>query len=474
MDIVFEKFIRAIRDNQLLGKGERVLLAISGGADSVAMLRLFLAIRQKWQLDLVVAHYNHKLRAKESDDDEAFVRQLAMENGLECNVAVNVDPTLNAQAGNLEERARESRYAFFTGLAQQLIATKVALGHTMNDQAETILMRLLRGTGSTGLAGIPVAREQMFIRPLLFTGRDEIRGFLERHQQSWREDASNADWRFLRNRMRHDLLPKLQQDYNPKIIETLSNTARVLSEEADALQQLAREFVVAHAIHETPGRLLLPAELLRAQPRGLGKLILRETLRLLGSEDSAGSSLHLETIYDLLSSDKSGRSFEKGEVTVSRQFQTLCFEKADSAKKADLQDHYELPVPGEVKVPEAGVIFRTSLDGETKGPTLSQGLMRTIFLTEEEARAGLVVRSWLAGDAYLPAGSRTPKKVKELFWRKKIPRRQRENWPVLTTQGRIVFARGFPVSMEFQETRAAVGKLRVLVEEIELIQDRRI
>lgn len=467
MDILFEKFIRAIKDNQLFGRGERILLAVSGGADSVAMLRLFLVIQRKWQLELEVAHYNHKLRGSESDGDEAFVRRLASENGLECHVAVNTDAALNAEAPNLEERARQARYSFFAALAQQLRATKVALGHTMNDQAETFLMRLLRGSGGTGLAGIPLAREQLFIRPLLFASREEIRTFLERQQQSWREDASNADLRFLRNQMRHDLLQRLQQDYNPRIVETLSNTARILREETDALHQLAKEFFTAHAIREASHKLLLPVELMRQQPRGFAKLVFREAICGLGMECGVMASSHLEAIYDLLMSGKSGKSFEKGELTVSRQFQMLCFEKAGPEQKERIQYHYGLPIRGEVKVSEAGLLFRASRDNREEKPVTTQGLLWEIFLTEEEVQAGLEVRNWQAGDAYFPQGSCGPQKVKELFSRKKIPHPKRQHWPVLTVQGRIVFARGFPVSIEFQRDVTLERNIGVIVEEIE-------
>jgi tRNA(Ile)-lysidine synthase len=229
---------------KLVQPGERIGVAVSGGADSVALLRLLLEARAELGCVLSVVHFNHKLRGAESDTDEAFVRVAAEKHGLVFHCATG--DTRQAAADrevSLETAARELRYEFFAELLQSRM-DKVATAHTMDDQAETVLMRLVRGAGTRGLAGIyPEQRELRIIRPLLGFRRVEIEEYLNLIGQEWREDATNIDPQHTRNRIRHELLPLLTRDYNPNITEALARTADVARDEeaywAAEVQKLA-------------------------------------------------------------------------------------------------------------------------------------------------------------------------------------------------------------------------------------------
>ena len=232
---IFEKVVEVIRDHRMLQRGDRVLIAVSGGADSVALLHLLLSIREMYNLDIMVGHFNHRLRAEESDADERFVEELA--RGLQLGfVTESLAPADERAFGGegLESWARNRRYEFFTRVASTLQLAKVALGHTMDDQAETVLLRLIRGSGTLGLAGIPYVREGLFVRPLIHVKREEVLRFLAEKHLPYREDSSNSDKRFLRNRIRKELIPLLKNHYNPKIVDLLSNTAEILREDAEA------------------------------------------------------------------------------------------------------------------------------------------------------------------------------------------------------------------------------------------------
>jgi tRNA(Ile)-lysidine synthase len=217
---IFEKFFKAIRDHHMLQRGGRVLVGVSGGADSVALLHLLLRIRNRYDLELIVGHFNHKLRGEESDGDEEFVRGLANRYQLTClTECVSSTERWTSQSGNVESWARDRRYEFFSRMSGSHQTSRIALGHTMDDQAETVLMRLVRGSGTLGLAAIPHVREGLFIRPLIRIKREEILGFLTQHHIEYREDSSNKEDKFLRNKIRRELIP-LKSKYNRELLRS--------------------------------------------------------------------------------------------------------------------------------------------------------------------------------------------------------------------------------------------------------------
>jgi tRNA(Ile)-lysidine synthase len=233
-----ERFLRA---------GDRVAAAVSGGADSVALLELLLEARERLGIVVSVAHFNHRLRGEESDADGQFVEKLAATKDV---------PFFGACAEarhdtNVEAQARQDRYRFFEQLVRQNCVAKVATAHTADDQAETVLARLLRGGGPAGLAGIlPVVRDGVIFRPLLEVRRAELRVWAAARGLAWREDSSNLDRRFLRNRIRQDLLPQLERDYNPGIVNVLSHTAEVARAE-EAHWQRDTEELASRMIRKT-------------------------------------------------------------------------------------------------------------------------------------------------------------------------------------------------------------------------------
>lgn len=229
MDVLAGRMLETIRARRLLVSGDRVLLAVSGGADSLALAHLLSSLAPTLRLRLTIAHVDHRLRP-DSDADARFVEQVAQRLGVPARIAVRDVPALaaSAHAASLEDLARQARYEALADLARQTASARVAIAHTADDQAETVLIRLLRGAGPTGLAGIPIARplgDAVVIRPLLTTWRAEIIDYLRRHDLTAREDATNRDQRFVRNRIRHGLLPLLERDYNPQVRQLLVQVA---------------------------------------------------------------------------------------------------------------------------------------------------------------------------------------------------------------------------------------------------------
>lgn len=252
-----------IRKHQILKAGDRVGTAVSGGADSVALLRLLLELRKEVGIVLSVVHFNHKLRGSESDQDERFVAELAQRHKLELH-SQNGDVAAHAAEKHLslETAARDMRYRYFRGLLSEGGLNRIATGHTLDDQAETVLLKIVRGAGGRGLAGIyprlPVPRSQFpngsasIIRPLLGIRRKSLEAYLLALGQSWREDKSNRDLRHMRNRVRHGILPRLERYLNPAVREAFAETAEIARSEEEYWERRLREYCRWFGMQRTP------------------------------------------------------------------------------------------------------------------------------------------------------------------------------------------------------------------------------
>ncbi len=461
---ILEQFLKAIRSFQMLKKGDCVIVAVSGGPDSVALLQLLRSIQKDYRLALVVAHFNHRLRGEASDADEQFVRQLAQDCELTyCVDEISPDDLQRLRHENLEAGIRQKRYEFLRRCAAIHSAEKIAVGHTMNDQAETVLMRLIRGSGSLGLSSISPARPDGVIRPLLFIRREEILNFLRENNRGWREDSSNQDLRFFRNKVRQELIPSLSR-YNPKIVEQLGRTAEILREDQSALDNWSRE-TFSRLVTRQGEKSLLEVENLKQLPKGLQKGVLR--LLLLGDRAGEGKSKMPDfqdygSLSSLLEEGKSGKVLYLKGMRICREFGNLIFEPQNLHPPASQFNHF-LPIPGEIELTPIRSIYRASF------PPLvpSEKVMNQweLYLSEEEIQAGLQIRNWRPGDRYLPLGTSSPKKLKELFAQKKISRDLRSSWPIITLAKKILFAKDFPISVEMLERRKSRLYHPVIVEE---------
>ena len=254
--MILETVKRTIARHDLLKKKDKVLLAFSGGLDSMGMLAVFLELREPWDLDLFLGHFNHRLRAG-ANQDEQFVRKVAQANSLPLFVASeDVRSFAKQNRMNLEEAGRVLRYEFLTRTAQKLGGAKIATGHTLNDQAETFFLRLMRGSGLKGLGSIYPAVEGQIIRPLLDVERKDIAEFVRSKGLSYRDDESNLDRQFRRNKVRLDLIPFIQENFDPEIIRRIGKTVSILQEEDFLLEKLSRRSAEENICRENEDILL--------------------------------------------------------------------------------------------------------------------------------------------------------------------------------------------------------------------------
>jgi len=433
-----------IGKHRLVRPGDRVAIAVSGGPDSVALLRVLLELRSELGVVLSVAHFNHHIRGADSEADAAFVAELAQNFSLELHSASGqASAHAKKESTSLETAARELRYQFFHGLLAKGAANAVATGHTLDDQAETVLMKLLRGAGTKGLAGIhPVLKvgHGIIIRPLLDVRRTEIEAYLRSLGQAWREDATNLELHHTRNRVRRELIPLLERDFNPSLAATLAETAELSRAEEEYWSALAAGVLPSvfngHTCSVTVVTLLekplaLQRRLLRAAAAHAGMTLEFEHVEELRELMAGPPSQHSKTL-DL----PGGRAvFHKnpgGELRL--EFRQPWQDERDQPP-SDYE--YRLAWPCELKVKETGSAFKLKLIAPGKSATDHPELINPDLLQRE-----LCLRNWRAGDRFWPAHSGSAKKIKELLQR--VPQAERRSWPVITSGDEVIWMRGFP------------------------------
>ena len=484
------RVLRSIHARRMLLAGDRAGVGVSGGADSVALLRLLEQLSAELGIRLAVLHFNHQLRGAESDADESFVAQLAAERGIEFLAGrEDVAAAARARGWNLEDAARRLRYAFFASVVKAGRVTRVAVAHTADDQAETVLARLVRGTGPAGLASIYPVKGHV-VRPLLEVRRNELRDYLATLGQPWREDVSNLDLTRLRARMRHQILPLLERELQPAIVEHLGRLADMARQDESFWAALVAERLAALTRRES-GRvgircadLLAPAGTwagvagAEAQ-RALARRMVRGIVAALPGNARQLTARHVAQVLHLAEKCQSGHRTELPGAVAERSFDWIWFEaavpattpetgsaaaesKIVSSAGKEFSRMVHLGRAGEdttIAIPEIGRRIRLKVidwSGEARETTLGDvatGAGRTCsplqIIDGEVLRSPLLLRSWRPGDSFRPQGRRRPLKLKQFLREGRIAVRERQGWPVLTSAGALVWARGLPVAADF-------------------------
>jgi tRNA(Ile)-lysidine synthase len=398
-------------------------------------------------LQLKVVHLNHRLRADESDQDERFVRELARSMGYPALVTTeNVLET----SGNLEQAGRLARSRFYRRLIASGEVDVVATGHTRSDQAETVLYRLLRGSGTAGLSGIRPVTEDGVVRPLLDCNREEVEAYLKERDTAWREDSSNRDRSFVRNRIRHDLLPQLRTEYNPGLPQALAQMSVLAQDEeqywAGQVDQLAARLLTIQG----EAVLLVCTELL-ALPKAVARRVLRRAIERAKGDLRSIDFEHVEALLLLAAGGEGHGRLQLPDLDVFRSFEWLRIAPPRAGSRSDRDYRLGVAPPVSVRIPGGTSTIRLDLlvisggslieTGET-GYTGEDSLLDVECLTEP-----LELRNWRPGDRYARAGH-SSEKVKVLFQNQRIPIWERQGWPVLTSGDKIVWVRKFGVSAE--------------------------
>ena len=451
---MLEQVRKTITRYNMLSKGSRIAVAVSGGADSVCLLYVLRELAGEYGIELSVAHFNHQLRGAESDEDERAVAGIAARLRLRFYRA---GLKVAAIPGNLEQVARRARQAFFADLRANHGIDRVALGHTRDDQAETVMFRLLRGAGLAGLAGIRPVTASGLVRPLIDITRAEVEDFLRSRGIAWREDASNQDLHFARNRIRHGLLPQLARDWNPSLRQSLANMADLAGEEenwwSDYVEGMAGRYLqCGNGFVE----FAIPA--VASLPLGLRRRLLRFAVSRVKGDLRGLDYAHFAAILDLMERVEGHGSMRlPGGIAVRRSFEWVRIEHAGSGF-AGLPST-PLTVPGIYRIP-GGTAIQVEVVAAPP-PQPKNVTLRAAELSFDCVPAKLELRGWKTGDQYWPEGQDRRRKVKEMFQMARIPSWRRASWPIVSHGTQIVWAREFGPAREFAAGSKGGKRLRI-------------
>lgn len=448
---------RTIQAHAMLARGGRLLAGLSGGADSVALLHLLREVAARGDIVIAgVAHFNHSLRPV-ADEDEAFCRGLAASLQLPFESGRgDVRALAAAERRSLEDAARRARYAFLEAAADHVRADAIAVGHTRDDQAETFLLRLLRGAGPRGLSGI-WPKSGRVIRPLIEISRDELRAYITEHQLVFREDESNTDVTIPRNRVRHELLPILQ-GFSPNAIEVLAREADIAREDEDFLSRAAIDLLPGIVLTTKHG-ITLEADPLRTLHPALGSRVVREALER-GAPGHFFGRDHIRAVLALAADQGSeeGSAVSVPGLDVRRSGTRLVLEPAAEATRFRAFEnsfHVPLSIPGEVSL--AGWIVSASSASPSGGAL--EFSSSSVAVPESGLKLPLSVRSRRPGDRFRPLGMEgRGRKLQDFLVDRKVPRKERDTLPlVVDSDDRIVWVVGQSVAEDFRVTGASQG-----------------
>lgn len=445
---IYEKVHRAIQEYHLIEPGELILVAVSGGPDSLALLHILHYLQKECKYRLHVVHLNHQLR-EEATAEAEFVRKFAENRDISVTILeYDIPMLLKEEGGSVQNQAREIRYRLFNQVADQIGATKIALGHHADDLAETVLMRFLRGSGLEGLVGFTAWSRERLIRPLILVTREEIEKYCSEMGLTPRYDPSNQKTVYLRNQIRLELLPMLEREYNSNLRQQLVQMSHIFDEENQVIEELARDGYGATLLNAEPKVLTFNFLLLSKKNPAILRRILRLGMETLKGDKKDLYYQHYLQMQELIYHGSPGKMLDlPNDLLLYRGYKKIFLGDKGTIFGQRLST-YDLSMPGEVELQEIDLTVRAELiDGQVITAKDQVGV--DADLVGDQLR----VRSRQGGDRFYPLGLKGSKKVKDFFIDEKIDRLQRDRIPILTTtDNQIVWVVGYRLDDRFKVT----------------------
>ncbi|MBI3398253.1 MAG: tRNA lysidine(34) synthetase TilS [Deltaproteobacteria bacterium] len=472
---MLSKVKNTIKKFGMIRKGNTVVVGVSGGVDSVVLLHLLLQLAAEYKLSLIAAHLNHSLRGKESDRDAAFVRDLTKKLNIKF-IGKKVDvKSLLKKGESLQDAARKARYAFFEETAKKYKARRIATGHNLDDQAETVIMRFLKGAGLRGLSGIPPVRDN-YIRPLIDATRKEIERYATDNELQFVKDSSNKSIKYLRNKIRLKLMPILE-GYNPRIRSDMARLANILARDEDYLKDQAKDSYKSLVIRQDANIISLSLKKLRNAHDAIKARVFFMTVEELVGSSRGFYSYHIEDFLKLLHNNAPNISVNLPHaVTIYKEYDIVTIARgqrsAVSGRKRTegLSFEQALKINGETSViADSGIRiadFKTKIQNpltlilSPEGRGKGEG---EAYFDYDKLKLPLTIRNFRPGDRFMPLGMKGHKKLKALFIEKKIVRRKRGLIPIIVSGNEIVWVAGVR-----QAEYAKVGPKTKMVLKIEM------
>lgn len=498
LGMVVESVVNAIEKYNLIGKDDNVIVGLSGGPDSVCLLHVLYTLRERLGFRLYALHVNHQLRGAEADADEAYVRELCARLGIELHVKSIAISEFAAEKGlSLEEAGREVRYREFEALAKALKDAKIAVAHNKNDQAETVLMRILRGTGIDGLKGMNHKRGSV-IRPLLDTERSEIEQYCSEQGLTPRIDRSNLENIYTRNRIRLELIPYINRLFETDVVESLYRMSSVIKEDCELLEDSVDRALEQCRIEERQAEIVLSTEKLEKMKNGMIKRVLRRAVMHVKGDLKGIENHHIERAASLATKGRTGAVVQLPHgLRATRSYGMLKILK-EPEEVGMRKYEEELKIPGNTRVKELNACIDVSVIEEVgdikkfafaKTTSLEQffdydmlrecenstssslpihhgiheadGKIIDEVIVSPAPAKGIYIRNRREGDSFKPLKSTGTKKLKEYFIDNKIPRDERDKIPLVAKNNEIVWVVGYKISDKFKVTENTKNVVRV-------------
>lgn len=459
---VLKQVSETIRIKSLFNRGDRVIVGLSGGADSVCLLHVLLSLSTRFDLTIFAIHINHMLRGPESDQDEEYVTELCEKLGVKLLVKqANIKETADQKGLSIEEAGREARYELFDIAANEVNASRIAVAHNKNDQAETLLMRMIRGTGLEGLKGIEHKRGSI-VRPLLDVSRKEIEAYCEQYDLKPRTDSSNLESIYTRNRIRLDLIPGINKLFNTDITETFYRMANLLKEDNEYIEENAVIIYNQCILNQKVKEIRLDISKILSCHTAISKRIIRMAVKHVKGNTKGIESIHIDKVLEAICGGKTGVKLHLPcGVRIKVSYNELIVTSGTTEEEPVFFEK-SVNIPGVTTVPELNLRIEAELvrydDVETA--RLNEKSFIQIFDFDKLSK-GINIRNRRNGDVFKPLKSNGTKKLKEYFIDNKFPRDLRNELPMIAYEKEIVWIVGYKISDKFTVTENTKSVLKL-------------
>lgn len=453
---MIDKVLNTIKNYNMLEKGDRVLVGLSGGPDSLALLHVLIGIKEMYDLHICAAHVNHSLRGQESDDDQRFVEEFCRSWGMPVYVLkVDIKEISKNNKISLEEAGRIARYQFFNNTLEKIDAQKIAVAHNANDNAETVLMRIIRGTGIEGLAGIKPVRDNI-IRPLIEITREEIEEYCSVNQLSPRIDSSNKENKYTRNKIRLKLIPYLKDEFNKNIVDTVNRMSNLSSIDNKIINDLISNILQEIIISQNEEYIILNLDKINKQPKYIIPKLIRKAIYLIKGDLVEIEYTNLEDTVKFIFQSKTGSMLHlPHNIKIKKSYNELIIYK-NYIKKNGNKYNYPLIIPGITNICEGEFKIESYLE-DTKSQTNTNKYIQVFDY--DLIKEGLFIRTRKEGDLITPKGMKGTKKLKDYFIDKKVPKDDRDSIPIVSKGNEIIWIVGYCINDKYKVNENTKNKL---------------
>lgn len=446
-------FIKYIDENNLLNKGDKVLVGLSGGPDSVCLLHLLKSIENKYELKIGAAHINHMLRGEEALKDEEYAKNLCEGLGVDFySIRIDVDKIAKDRGVSTETAGRDCRYGFFNSIKDKNGYTKIATAHNANDQAETILMRIMRGTGLEGLGGIPVFRDNLYIRPILFLEREYIEKYCEDNNLNPRIDKTNLENIYSRNKIRLDILPYMKKHFNSDVVKAINRMSLLLQEDNEFIDNEAKKAFERYC--EVKEDEIIIREELFVEERAIITRVIRKSLTMLSKSEYDFELKHIKEVIELKDMGTHKRIDLPNNIFAENIYGKIYIRKKDRLKKIDNKIKDEIIKKEDLnnlKTNFLGCLIEFKVKTKEKSLKFENNDLIKYF-DYDKINGYVTIRKRKNGDRITPLGMKGSKKLKDIFIDMKIPKDYRDEIPVIQFDDEIAWVVGLKTSNVFKVT----------------------